>query len=81
MTYQVQIFKREDNYFVYVNNDTLKQKVYPLSDIQSLNFIDRFNSEIVEVQLIPNQGELDEQPEYTARIINVQEYDVVKGID
>jgi hypothetical protein len=80
MTYQGQIFKRGDDYFVHVNNDTLKQKVYPLSHVQ-INFIDRFNSEIVEVQLIPNQGELDEQLEYTARIINIEEYDVVKGID
>jgi hypothetical protein len=48
----------------------VKQKVYNMSSILAMNIIDKYDSRIVEVVLIPKQDELDEQPEYTAHIIN-----------
>jgi hypothetical protein len=59
-----------NSYFVYVPSTPLKQKVYPLSSVQAMNILDNQDSKIVEVELIPNNAELDEQVEYTARIIN-----------
>lgn len=54
---------------VHLIDAPLVQKVYPLGKIASLTIIDNLESKIVEVELIPNQGEMDEQPEYTARIV------------
>jgi hypothetical protein len=59
-----------NSYFVYVPSVPVKQKVYNMSSIQAMNIIDKYDSRIVEVVLIPKQDELDEQPEYTAHIIN-----------
>lgn len=68
--YQGEIFKKGDQYFVNLLNSKLAQKTYPLSKIQSLKIIDSQESKIVEVELVPNQEELDEQVEYTARLID-----------
>jgi len=59
-----------NSYFVYVPSVPVKQKVYPMSSILAMNIIDHQDSRIVEVVLIPKKDELDEQPEYTAHIIN-----------
>jgi hypothetical protein len=59
-----------NSYFVYLPSVPYKQKVYPVSSVSAMNILDTQDSKIVECELIPNQGELDEQPEYTARIIN-----------
>ena len=59
-----------NSYFVYVPSVPVKQKVYNISSIQAMNIIDKYDSRIVEIVLIPKQDELDEQPEYTAHIIN-----------
>jgi hypothetical protein len=40
-----------------------------------MNILDNQDSKVVECELIPNHGELDEQPEYTARIINLKNKD------
>ena len=40
-----------------------------MSSISAMNILDNQDSKIVECELIPNHGELDEQPEYTARIV------------
>jgi len=58
-----------NSYFVYVPSVPVKQKVYPMSSIQAMNIIDKHDSRIVEVELIAAHNELDEQPEYTARIV------------
>jgi hypothetical protein len=34
-----------------------------------MDIIDKYDSRIVEIVLIPKHEELDEQPEYTAQII------------
>lgn len=54
---------------VYLPQVPFEQKWYPLSSFNNVTVVDKFESKIVEVELIPNQGELDEQPEYTARIV------------
>jgi len=59
-----------NSYFVYVPSVPVKQKVYPMSSILAMNIIDKYDSRVVEVALISKQEELDEQPEYTAHIIN-----------
>lgn len=59
-----------NNYFVYVPSVPIKQKVYPMSSILAMNIIDKYDSRIVEIGLIAKHEELDEQPEYTAYIIN-----------
>ena len=59
-----------NSHFVYLPSVPFKQKVYPISSISAMNILDHQDSKIVECELIPNHGELDEQPEYTARIIN-----------
>jgi hypothetical protein len=59
-----------NSYFVHIPSAPTKQKVYPLSSISALNILDNQESKIVECELIPNNQELDEQVEYTARIIN-----------
>ena len=59
-----------NSYFVYVPSVPLKQKVYPVSSVSAMNILDTQDSKIVEVELIPNNSELDEQVEYSARIIN-----------
>lgn len=58
-----------NSYFVYVPSVPVKQKVYNISSIQAMNIIDKYNSRIVEIVLIPKHEELDEQPEYIAQII------------
>jgi len=58
-----------NSYFVYVPSVPVKQKVYNISSIQAMNIIDKYDSRIVEIELIPTHEELDEQPEYTAHII------------
>jgi hypothetical protein len=58
-----------NSYFVYVPSVPIKQKVYPMSSILAMNIIDKYDSRVVEVALIPLYDELDEQPEYTAQII------------
>jgi hypothetical protein len=58
-----------NSYFVYVPSVPVKQKVYNISSIQAMNIIDKYDSRIVEIELIPTHEELDEQPEYTAQII------------
>ena len=58
-----------NSYFVYVPSVPTKQKVYNMSSIQAMNIIDKYDSRIVEIALIPAYDELDEQPEYTAHII------------
>jgi hypothetical protein len=55
---------------VYLPSAPTQQKWYELSKFNNVTVVDKLDSRIVEVELIPNQGELDEQPEYTARIIN-----------
>jgi hypothetical protein len=40
-----------------------------MSSILAMNIIDKYDSRVVEVALIPLYDELDEQPEYTAQII------------
>jgi hypothetical protein len=65
-----EIVNIDNSYFVYVPSAPLKQKVYPLSSVQAMNILNNQDSKIVEVELIPNNTELDEQVEYTARIIN-----------
>jgi hypothetical protein len=55
---------------VYLPSAPTQQKWYELSKFNNVNILDKISSKIVEVDLIPNQGESDEQPEYTARIIN-----------
>jgi len=45
-----------------------------LSKFNNVIVIDKLESRIVEVDLIPNHGELDEQPEYTARIVKPNKY-------
>jgi hypothetical protein len=55
---------------VYLPSAPTQQKWYELSTFNNVIVVDKLESKIVEVELIPNQGELDEQPEYTARIIN-----------
>jgi hypothetical protein len=55
---------------VYLPSAPTQQKWYELSTFNNVTVVDKLESKIVEVELIPNQGELDEQPEYTARIIN-----------
>jgi hypothetical protein len=59
-----------NSYFVYVPSVPLKQKVYPVSSSQAIDILDTQDNKVVEVELIPNNSELDEQVEYTARIIN-----------
>jgi hypothetical protein len=59
-----------NSYFVYVPSVPLKQKVYPVSSSQAIDILDTQDNKVVEVELIPNNAELDEQVEYTARIIN-----------
>jgi hypothetical protein len=59
-----------NSYFVYVPSVPLKQKVYPVSSSQAIDILDTQDNKVVEVELIPNNTELDEQVEYTARIIN-----------
>ena len=54
---------------VHLPSVPFKQKWYPLSKFNNIIIQDKLESRIVEVELIPNQGELDEQPEYTARIV------------
>jgi hypothetical protein len=56
---------------VYLPSAPTKQKWYPLSKFNNVIVVDKLESRIVEVELIPNEGELDEQPEYTARVINL----------
>jgi len=58
-----------NSYFVYVPSVPVKQKVYNISSIQAMNIIDKYDSRIVEIELIPTHEELDEQPEYIAQII------------
>ena len=58
-----------NSYFVYVPSVPVKQKVYNISSIQAMNIIDKYDSRIVEIELIPKHEELDEQPEYIAQII------------
>ena len=58
-----------NSYFVYVPSVPVKQKVYNISSIQAMDIIDKYDSRIVEITLIPAYDELDEQPEYTAQII------------
>jgi len=64
-----------NSHFVHLPSAPTKQKVYPLSSISALNVLDKQDSKIVECELIPNNGELDEQVEYTARIINFKNDD------
>lgn len=59
-----------NSHFVYLPSVPFKQKVYPISSISAMNILDNQDSRIVEVELISKHEELDEQPEYTARIIN-----------
>jgi hypothetical protein len=56
-----------NSYFVYLPSTPLKQKLYPLSTSDAEKAL--VNGKIVECELIPNNSELDEQVEYTARII------------
>ena len=56
-----------NSYFVYLPSTPLKQKVYPLSSVDAEKAL--VNGKVVECELIPNNAELDEQVEYTARII------------
>jgi hypothetical protein len=65
-----EIVNIDNSYFVYVPSVPYKQKVYPISSISAMNILDNQDSRIVEVELIPKHEELDEQPEYTAHIIN-----------
>ena len=60
----------DGNIMVYLPSVPTKQKWYPLSKFNNVIVVDKLESRIVEVELIPNQGELDEQPEYTARIVS-----------
>jgi hypothetical protein len=57
-----------NSYFVYLPSTPLKQKVYPLSSSDAEKAL--VLGKTVECELIPNNSELDEQVEYTARIIN-----------
>ena len=61
----------DGNIMVYLPSAPTKQKWYPLSKFNNVIVVDKLESRIVEVELIPNEGELDEQPEYTARVINL----------
>jgi hypothetical protein len=60
----------DGNIMVYLPSAPVKQKWYPLSQFNNVIVVDKLESRIVEVELIPNEGELDEQPEYTARIVS-----------
>ena len=60
----------DGNIMVYLPSVPTKQKWYPLSQFNNVIVVDKLESKIVEVELIPNEGELDEQPEYTARIVS-----------
>ena len=55
---------------VYLPSAPTQQKWYELSTFNNVIVVDKLESRIVEVELIPNEGELDEQPEYTARIVS-----------
>ena len=46
---------------VYLPSAPTKQKWYPLSKFNNVTIVDKLESKIVECELIPNQGELDEQ--------------------
>lgn len=59
---------------VHLPSVPFQQKWYPLSKFNNVLVVDKLESRIVEVDLIPNQGELDEQPEYTARIVKPFNY-------
>ena len=63
-----------NSHFVYLPSVPFKQKVYPVSSMSAMNILDNQDSKIVECELIPNHGELDEQPEYTARIVKPNNY-------
>jgi hypothetical protein len=54
---------------VYLPSAPFAQKWYPIGKFSNITIVDKLESKIVEVELIPNQGEMDEQPEYTARIV------------
>lgn len=64
-----EIVNIDNSYFVYVPSVPVKQKVYNISSIQAMDIIDKYDSRIVEIVLIPKHEELDEQPEYIAQII------------
>lgn len=59
---------------VHLPSAPTQQKWYPISKFNNVIVVDKLESRIVEVDLIPNQGELDEQPEYTARIVKPNNY-------
>ena len=59
----------DGNIMVYLPSVPVRQKWYPLSKFNNVIVVDKLESRIVEVELIPNQSEMDEQPEYTARIV------------
>ena len=55
---------------VYLPSAPTQQKWYELSTFNNVTVVDKLDSRIVEVELIPNNSESDEQVEYTARVIN-----------
>jgi hypothetical protein len=54
---------------VYLPSSPVRQKWYPLSQFNNVIVVDKLESRIVEVELIPNNSESDEQVEYIARIV------------
>ena len=73
--YIVELHVGDGKVLVHLPSAPTQQKWYPLSTFNNVTVVDKLESRIVEVDLIPNQGELDEQPEYTARIVKPNNYD------
>ena len=67
--YRGKIVNIGNSYFVHVINASIKQKIYPLSNLSAINILDSQDSKFVKVELIPNNSESDEQVEYIARIV------------
>lgn len=57
------VIKRGNDFFIQTKDERVKQKVYPLSYGCKAT-----EGDTVNFELIPNNSELDEQVEYTARI-------------
>jgi hypothetical protein len=68
--YLGEIHNIDGKLMVHLPSVPTTQKWYPLSEFNNIQIPDKFDSRIVEVKLIPNHGDLDEQPEYTARIVS-----------
>lgn len=68
--YLGEIHNIDGKVMVHLPSAPTVQKWYLLSKFNNVKILDKLDSKIVEVALIPNMGELDEQPEYTARIVS-----------